>query len=365
MIVIIDSNILIADFYLKKTNSQLLRRFGQVVLPEIVYDEVQNKHRERIEEAYLTLTKKLDEYNLYASSPVQIIDCSDIDNEMMQYESFLTSFMIEMGSYPPESYPNVSHKDIVRRALYRRKPFKADGKDGYRDYLLWLTILEVMKTHKSEEVHFISENTSDFADPQDRYKLHEHLVDDIKLLGEDENRLIFWPSLKDFVDKVVKPHLQKVEKKEELISRLTNDKDGFMHQIELFLKRELHNFNVQDFEVFVPGSNPIIDEFAMTEAFNIEEISEAGESEMLIEGSAYYYSIVKSSDSYADIASLPMDVLADSRVEVNENGVADIYTEVTLKVDLQIMYDKISNSIETIEIAYVSDSSYCEYCPYE
>lgn len=35
MLVILDSNILIADFYLKKPNSQLLRKFGRVVLPEL------------------------------------------------------------------------------------------------------------------------------------------------------------------------------------------------------------------------------------------------------------------------------------------------------------------------------------------
>lgn len=232
-------------------------------------DEVQNKYKERLEDAYAVLVKKLEEYNSFVDEPCQ--NCKSIGEEVEEYEDFLTEFMLEMGSYPPEDYPIISHKDVVKRALQRKKPFKADGKDGYRDYLLWKNILHILKTYKFGEIHFISENTSDFANPKDRYKLHEQLVDDIRSLGEDENRLVYWPTLKDFIDKVVKPHFESVKQREEFGDRLIKDKDNFSNPIESYLMKLLKEFDVHNYEVFVPGNNPSICEFHLMEAFNIEK----------------------------------------------------------------------------------------------
>ena len=60
MLIILDSNILIKDFYMRKANMQLLRKFGKVIIPEIVYDEVRNKHRERLEAALVAINIKID-----------------------------------------------------------------------------------------------------------------------------------------------------------------------------------------------------------------------------------------------------------------------------------------------------------------
>ena len=48
---------------MRKANMQLLRKFGKVIIPEIVYDEVRNKHRERLEGALVAINRKIDEYN--------------------------------------------------------------------------------------------------------------------------------------------------------------------------------------------------------------------------------------------------------------------------------------------------------------
>lgn len=80
------------------------------------------------------------------------------------HKDFLEEFVIESGMTAAEPSPKDEHEVIVQRALRRMKPFKADGSTGYRDYLAWLTCIEVARSYSSEEIHFISCNTRDFAD---------------------------------------------------------------------------------------------------------------------------------------------------------------------------------------------------------
>lgn len=60
-----------------------------------------------------------------------------------------------------------THRDIVHRALERKKPFKDDGKDGYRDYLIWLTFLNVVHHYAMDEACF----KSDFLAMEDRSQM--------------------------------------------------------------------------------------------------------------------------------------------------------------------------------------------------
>ncbi len=56
-------------------------------------------------------------------------------------------------------YPEVTHAELVQRAVTRRKPFREVGGDkqvtGYDDTLIWYTLMEIASA-TSEEVAFIS-----------------------------------------------------------------------------------------------------------------------------------------------------------------------------------------------------------------
>lgn len=103
MLIILDSNILIKDFYMRKANMQLLRKFGKVIIPEIVYDEVRNKHRERLEAVLVDINRKIDEYDDLVPEKAKIEGVRSLEEEMKSYDDFLTCFMLEMGAYPPVS----------------------------------------------------------------------------------------------------------------------------------------------------------------------------------------------------------------------------------------------------------------------
>ena len=58
--------------------------------------------------------------------------------------------------------PSVDHEDLLRREFYYGKPFKADG-TGYRDALIWHTVLEYAEDEEPETIYFVTANKWDFA----------------------------------------------------------------------------------------------------------------------------------------------------------------------------------------------------------
>ncbi len=88
-----------------------------------------------------------------------------------RYDSSLRCRMEELGiEIAPPLPATIDHLDIARRASERRAPYGTAGngkeehlKDGYRDTLIWLTVLAVAENHPACDVWFVSDNYSDFG----------------------------------------------------------------------------------------------------------------------------------------------------------------------------------------------------------
>jgi hypothetical protein len=68
--------------------------------------------------------------------------------------------------------PAVTHDPVVMRALERRPPFDADGKDGYRDSLLWESVLELAA---GDQVVLVSRDVRAFFEGSKDGGLHRAL----------------------------------------------------------------------------------------------------------------------------------------------------------------------------------------------
>ena len=364
VLVILDSNILCRDFYMQGTQSQMLLQFGKIVVPEIVYDEVLNKHCEKLMECRDNLSKKLEEYNRLLFEPCALDEKSDLETEQKHYEDFLIQLMMENGFYPPEPYPNVPHRDVVNRSLQRKKPFKPDGRVGYRDYLVWRTVLEIV-ARSVDEVHFISANSTDFADEQDRNKLHSDLLDEMKSLGIDESKLKYWATLKDFIEEVVKPALEQLDEEKNMIEKLTRDHENFMLPVSIYVINTLKGFDVSGYDVIVPGEMPLVEDVDMPDKIMIEGISKIDDSKVLVEVSSYFFSIIESRATKAEVVAMSKVELENSTINALDAKIVEIHTDVSLQADIEVIYDTKNQQICSIEIVDVSDSSYCVYCPYD
>jgi hypothetical protein len=61
-------------------------------------------------------------------------------------------------------YPAVDHRTVVARALARRRPFDAKGRNGYRDALIWETVLELARGLSEGRVLLCTRNSKDFGE---------------------------------------------------------------------------------------------------------------------------------------------------------------------------------------------------------
>lgn len=342
---------------------QLLLKMGNIIVPEIVFDETLNKYREKIREAGSTAFKKLEEYNRLVCDEIKIDFEAKYADEDARYDEFLTELLLSHASYPPEGYPDVDHKIIVARALSRKKPFKPDGREGYRDYLVWRTVLEIVKRY-AEPIHFVSENPKDFADENDKRKLHPDLLEEMQQLQIDSTKLIYWSSLKDFIDEVVKPELQKAEDEEKLKQSLLENAQ-LSDAVSTYLDEHLKGFDVRGYDIFVPGAEPLIDTFEDQGDIEITDVSKVDQDKLLIIMRCKYYCVVESKLSKADAASFPKEYLENSSIIEADDKTLNVYTEVLTDVLLEVIYDMGKCTADAIEITDVSDSNYCEFCPYD
>lgn len=202
MNVFIDSNQFIADFRLESAPLRYLFHYlnnsdHKLLVSKLVIEEVENKHRAQVQEALadaVRLGEKMTRLGFSTEPEAEALIEPRLD--------LAAELQARVNDLDIIDYAEVPHDEVVRRALSRRKPFDLEGKDGYRDSLIWLSLLRHIERTGlyGDEVAFISDNRADFYDqtsPKERQQredsgsnsksnsaiFHEHLLGDIKNFG--------------------------------------------------------------------------------------------------------------------------------------------------------------------------------------
>ncbi len=212
---VIDTNFVHLDYYLKGTfitilcqSSEVLRH--KVYMPMVVFDELVKQYREEIEEQIQKahdiendvhrLTEKRIELNLKG-----LEECID------KYPTLLKKSCkeLEIELLP---YPQVTHQEVVQRDLDKRRPFREfeHGTTGYRDTLIWETVLELCEKmrYNMDKIVLLSNNTHDFGT---KGKLHRHLIEDCAKHGYGEDKVKLLSAFHDFINNEILPASKKLE----------------------------------------------------------------------------------------------------------------------------------------------------------
>ena len=360
MLIFLDSSILCSDFYMKNAYFCGIKKIGTIVLGQIVVDETVNKYREMLSDNIQHMSKALRAINNMVENQISIPLDDFIETETEKYRNFLDFFSFENFGGAAESYPDDPHEVVVRRALQRKKPFKADGSTGYRDYLVWRTALNLAYVNKSEDVHFITSNVNDFSSPTDKNKLHDDLLMDLKQLGISCSRFHYWSSMRSFLDNYAAERILEVEQREQLVDEIEKNKSGYYDKITEYIENSIVGTDISKSDVLVPGKRPIIKEIMGLTVNQIDGIAEITKSNYLL--NLIVDSICKV-ESYSD----PTEVseLSDCEefdIEVLEHNGDEwlIQTTIGLYIHLCAIYNKESNMIESVQTDYIDDLS----CPY-
>ncbi|WP_276823198.1 PIN domain-containing protein [Mycolicibacterium mageritense] len=136
----------------------------RVVVPEVVAMESVNvirRHWKAERDRLFNLPLKL-----FGLAEGQAAMVAAIDQASEEYEQWLSEQLAAKGIVV-QPVPDVDHMEIARRASAGRTPFTRgkDGKtkDGYRDTLIWLTVLALANEHTDDEIWLVSDNHHDFG----------------------------------------------------------------------------------------------------------------------------------------------------------------------------------------------------------
>ncbi len=198
MDIVLDSNIFCSDFlmnskkfqlvydYLKKTNSK-------IIIPQLVFQEVAALYERE-------LASRLGKYRTSKES-LQIILIEKTMQEMQinykeETERYLKFFKdkLKISDKDIFCYKDEYLKEIVKRAIYRVKPCTEKGEE-FRDALLWLTVLDIARLTKNNELIFISNDIRQFSDGKN--SLHPDLFKEIE---NAKIQIKYYQSLGQFIE---------------------------------------------------------------------------------------------------------------------------------------------------------------------
>ncbi|MCD4819704.1 MAG: PIN domain-containing protein [Candidatus Cloacimonetes bacterium] len=133
MIVLLDTNIIVADFRLNSPNFAFLfesieKGLIDVYIPAIVFDEILNKYRQRLNNAHSKLSSEIETYNKITGKSLNLIfNKADIDEEVRLYNKYLNNIIKEL-KIVKLPYPDTEHKRLANKAMRKIKPFNSNGK---------------------------------------------------------------------------------------------------------------------------------------------------------------------------------------------------------------------------------------------
>lgn len=208
MIVIVDTNVLRADFLFKSERHALFlnackRTKTTLLVPQIVLEEanhlfeIEKKKRKK---------EMVNSFNLFSRlclvAPPEP-ELFKISEETLTYSNILEQLFCSCSDY--QGFDTIPYKEsflteLAKRAVSKIKPFSQSGQE-FRDALLWLSIVDFIKLHDykniDEDFAFITFNSKDFGDPNSK-KLNESLR---KELDANNLKLDVFFSIEEFMVK--------------------------------------------------------------------------------------------------------------------------------------------------------------------
>ncbi len=181
-----------------------LRRVGaRLYVPEVVLGELVTHRQTSISDLHAQTSKGL-RILAQAASLLNAPSLPDLTLCLEAVEPRVVDSLKSQGAifWPP---PRVPHEEVLRALQTGRKPFRGIPKSrdvGYRDFLIWSTVLEIGNKSPERGVVFVSANTRDFAAKPG--ELHDELKEEAERLGVDAR---YFGSLQSYIDAAIMPLL--------------------------------------------------------------------------------------------------------------------------------------------------------------
>lgn len=270
MKVVLDANIIIADFWMRSPGFKVLfenakQRNIELAIPQVVLDEVLNKFEQRLEKSKSDINSENTRFEKLADIKTGIaMPDKLVAKAKVKYHRYIKK-VISNNEITILPYPTTSHSYLAKKAMLGKKPFNSNEK-GYRDNLIWENIKSLITPNDQEivatpELIFISNNHTDFA--ANNHQLHADL--ERELIDENlrSDSVEIHSALAEFNEKVAKMFLAQAN---QITKRLQiNDFDYFdlKATIDKFLFKDFLYSSLYNYYSFASyaNDNPTVSSF--------------------------------------------------------------------------------------------------------
>ena len=173
--------------------------------PEVTLLELQRQFAERLDAALSSHRSSFELLERLTSIKVNDPIRVDSATVVKSYDQRIRRRLTEVGARVL-SIPDTPHAVVVDRDLRRRRPFDEKGR-GYRDALIWETVLVAAGDRDAAPILFVTHNSADFTNGAG--DLHPHLGDDLRQRKIADNRVIVLPSLQVAFERYLQSSLPK------------------------------------------------------------------------------------------------------------------------------------------------------------
>lgn len=340
---IIDTNFVHLDYFLRGTNitvlTQSAKNLGHIVyMPIVVFDELVKQYSDEVAAQSAAYSKFLKGQNRINENKITY-STIDFDKQKKNYENLLAKKCAALGIKRID-YPSIPHREVVKRELAKRKPFK-DSTKGYRDSLIWLSLLQFGQGMDSKEpIVLLSQNTDDFG--KGKNTLHPDLVEDCRTCGMQDGRVTLISDFKDFIQNQILPAAEKMEKQiHELLKTFAVGKIDIRGILDQYCNKE----SVQGFFAFDPedGLEPLAPGFyenievmfLEVPTFSIYDVRKLSGSVVLI---SVTVDVRVNIDCFVYKGDLPL-IDSDSMPYIFDFDRNDHYVAASDNADMTIQYD--------------------------
>jgi hypothetical protein len=238
MYIVLDTNVFFNNWHLRSAE---FARFinhanavaATILVSQVVVDEANAKYREHFSDFCSGLTSLRSKAKLLV--PDRAFEWPKVDAE--EPYDLLAILREKFHSVECASYEKVGHQRLVKKAILEERPFQKSEK-GYRDALLWFTILDFLEENRSDRhVAFVTDNKTDFFSDSKSEKpdFHPHLIADWKLKNL-ENKLFPYRRLSQFNDEQPTPTDQAVDMDAFSNDNLELIEEGFSTSVREYLE---------------------------------------------------------------------------------------------------------------------------------
>ncbi len=222
---------------------ELAREGVPVLTCEVVIQEAVNKYREELSKTITEASRSIGKLERMTSQGLIYAVTDEQQERWRQLYEISIRAIFEGDGCKVLPLPEVPHQQILDRCLRGARPYGAGAKDSYRDTLIWYSILEAVKSDPDDQVLFVTQNHTDFAESREKQAwLHPDLIVDLVDLGISPDSVSLAGSIDDIVAKFIEFQVQVLSHVSTEITSNSWDARSLKADTERVLESNLTNY---------------------------------------------------------------------------------------------------------------------------